>query len=295
MWVTILVVAIPLGWVTNRMRQQRGAIEALERASCSVHSIPLNPLAYLIYHYYPRLRVPRWVGYYLAWGRFPIATDVVAVHSTLNDEDLGSVGQLPDLQELRLNTTNITDAGLSHVRGLAGLKLLDLNGTPITDAGMTCLSDLHQLYYLDLSNTQITDVGLVNLNGMSNLRILLLRNTHITDAGLVNLENLNIKGLELDGSQVTATGISHIKQLPLLEGLTINGAGIKDAELEHLRELKQLRVLKLNGRQFTDATLVHFRPLTQLSAMSFHGTNVNFPAVAELRKALPRCFMTNPD
>jgi hypothetical protein len=61
--------------------------------------------------------------------------------------------------------------------------------------------------------------------------------------------------------------------------------------LEHLKELPNLPELRLMGRGVTDAGLVNLKGLTKLKNVGFIDTKVTEPAVIDLQKALPNCYI----
>ncbi len=54
----------------------------------------------------------------------------------ITDAGLARIAGLTQLQDLRLNVTNITNAGLAQLAGLTELQRLELNGTQVTDEGV---------------------------------------------------------------------------------------------------------------------------------------------------------------
>ncbi len=70
---------------------------------------------------------------------------------------------IPQLEELFLDDTQITDAGLKHLKGLSALRRLQLDGTQVRDAGLEHLKGLARLQHLTLHKTQVTDAGVQKL------------------------------------------------------------------------------------------------------------------------------------
>jgi hypothetical protein len=113
----------------------------------------------------------------------------VSIHDA-RDRDLESLPSLSRLNDLRLNSRQVTDEGLPHLRYLSNLKRLDLWCEQVTDQGLQHIGGLKKLESLDLLRTQVTDAGLARLGGLTNLRLLKLRNTKVTSAGLIRLQEL---------------------------------------------------------------------------------------------------------
>lgn len=57
----------------------------------------------------------------------------------ITDEGLQHLGELEELEELYLGSTNLTDTGLEHLQGLTKLRKLYLSGTKVTGAGVARL------------------------------------------------------------------------------------------------------------------------------------------------------------
>ena len=100
---------------------------------------------------------------------------------------------------------------------------------------------------------------------------LFLTNTQITDAGLKDVAKLQkLEELDLHDTQITDEGIRQLAKLQKLEGLDLSRTKITDAGLKGVTKLKQLGYLDLYNTKVTDA------------------------GVAELKKALPDCFIEGP-
>ncbi len=78
--------------------------------------------------------------------------------------------------------------GLERLKGLTNLEELRLEHTQVTDAGLVHLKGLSNLRGLNLWATQLTDAGLVHLEGLTNLETLFLAFTQVTDAGVKSLQ-----------------------------------------------------------------------------------------------------------
>jgi uncharacterized protein (TIGR03067 family) len=74
-------------------------------------------------------------------------------------EIAGALEQLPALEMLNLDCTQITDQGLTHLKGLTRLRELSLRATRITDAGLKHLEKLSSLKKLELNLTAVSPRG----------------------------------------------------------------------------------------------------------------------------------------
>jgi hypothetical protein len=81
---------------------------------------------------------------------------------------------------------SFADADLEHLKGLPDLDYLRIVSSNVTDAGLVNLKYLHQLKNLELTSEKVTDAGLVHLHPLGALTELTL-DCSITDAGMANL------------------------------------------------------------------------------------------------------------
>ena len=56
--------------------------------------------------------------------------------TAINDQQMGAIQYLPDVEVLNLTGTPVGDEGLGHVHGLTGLKRIYAAHTPITEQGV---------------------------------------------------------------------------------------------------------------------------------------------------------------
>lgn len=123
------------------------------------------------------------------------------------------LADLPTLETVHLDNSNITDAGLMPLSALAKLRSLSLNLTGVTDAGLAHLKDLKSLERLHIYQTRVTDEGLRHIAGLENLKVLDISRTRVTDKGLRHLENLaSLESLDMRSTQVTEAGAEQLKQ-----------------------------------------------------------------------------------
>jgi hypothetical protein len=121
--------------------------------------------------------------------------------------------ELDNLEELRLENTQVTDTGLKELKDLKSLLTLALFGTKVTDAGLKEVNKIKSLRWLGLEGTKVTDAGLKELKELQNLKTLRLDyNTKVTDAGLKELKDLkSLKTLFILGTKVTDAGVKELK------------------------------------------------------------------------------------
>jgi hypothetical protein len=119
-------------------------------------------------------------GFEHSWG-YPI----VELGDSWNggDEELVHVAAMESIDELWLNSSEITDKGVQHVADLKHLAALHCDGTRLTDAGLGRLADVYGLNCIDISGTRLTDAGLEALENCNLLWLFVQDAPQITDAG----------------------------------------------------------------------------------------------------------------
>ena len=83
--------------------------------------------------------------------------------TTVTDEVMDVVSQLPNLTKLKLQNTQITDASLDRIKDLKHLSVLNVYGTAISDDGISQLSGLQSLKQLYVWQTKVTPEGIDKL------------------------------------------------------------------------------------------------------------------------------------
>ncbi|MCE9554664.1 MAG: hypothetical protein K8T91_15010 [Planctomycetes bacterium] len=171
----------------------------------------------------------------------------------------------------------------------AKVEYVTLMDTEITDTNLLHLNRLTALHTLDLTGLQITD-ALEPLTGLTKLHRLYLSHTQVTDSGLMHVKGLSgLQELELCDSQVTDKGLEHLKGLSELQTLKLCTTKVTDYGLRHLKGLTSLQHLDLAGTEITDAGLEYLEELTNLKYLSLNDTAVTDTGKARLEKALPNC------
>ncbi len=87
---------------------------------------------------------------------------------------------------------------------------------------------------------------------------------------------------------VWMVGFSSYKMVTV-SGMSYPGTQVTDSGLVHLKRFPKLKRLYLGNTQVTDAGLVNLKGLARLERLDLSGTRVTDAGVAELQKALPNC------
>jgi Protein kinase domain/Leucine rich repeat/Leucine Rich repeat len=218
-------------------------------------------------------------------GAVDVVVKVDFMGTDVRDDALGLLENYSTLEQLVIDSRNLTDAGLAHLKELTGLQSLYLFKTGIGDAGVAHLKGLSNLQTLDLSATRVTDAGVNQLAGLSNLQTLDLSRTRIGDAGLAHVKGMkNIQSLFLSSTRLTDTGLSHVKNLPRLHTLDLSFTKVSDAGLGQLRELANLQSLFLSTTAVSDGGMGSLRGLSRLHTLDLSYTRVTDAGLGNLKE-----------
>jgi hypothetical protein len=212
MLLLVVVIALPLGWKTNRVRNQQAAIAEIEQLG--------GQFEYDYQRDWSTLRetgsdppAPQWLRRLLSDDFFANVTAVHFQESEVTVRALHYAESLPEMKMLLLGWTTTTDDGLANLDKARSVRILDLDQTPITDVGMVHLACLDRLEDLRLWKVKITDKSLSHLSGCRNLKYLDLRATGVTDEGLCHLYGLSKLGaVELNDTAVTDAGADQLRK-----------------------------------------------------------------------------------
>lgn len=325
LFVFMLVVCLALGWYVERVRRQRLAVAALEKAGAHVFyrgagdpwDDPFGPdfpddlesprsLAEWVEWLTPRrLQVALGIDffrnaddvYFDEGDDFPAvvghlrdlpAIRVLRLNGVL-DEDLCMISSLKQLTYFDPGSSSITDAGIAELAKLHNLEYLDLTLSEFTDAGMACLANLRRLKHLDLSGCDVGDAGVSHLSEMSELEFLDLSYTKVTDKGLAHLAGLKrLREVRLYDTPVGNGAMAVLAELPDLESLNASRTRITDDGLPPLRRLTKLKELNLNGTAITDRGIRVIGDLAALEDIHVDGCPVTVEGAAWLRQKLPK-------
>jgi hypothetical protein len=258
MLVLVLAVGGALGWWIVKVRTQRDAVRAIQRAGGSVdYEEPWSDNDRRERGLWTR----RWIADNIGIDSLANVNRVWFYgKSRFTDAVLAEIGRLRWVQRLGLDETAVSDGALAHLEGLTNLSFLHLHSTKVGDAGLAHLAGLSDLAHLDLRETQVTDAGLAHLKGLIHLKFLFLGGTQVTDAGLAHLTTLTeLRELELRGTRVTGSGLGYLRALPSLQRLDLRGTPIRGSELIRLKDLPGLTIVFLHTDPALDAGVTELR------------------------------------
>jgi Leucine-rich repeat (LRR) protein len=210
----------------------------------------------------------------------------------LNDEMVGQLTGLKNLDTLALTNSAITDAGVEKiVQSFPNLVELDLSSnTNMTGAAMKLIASLGKLERLTLLQNRFNDLNTRRLSKMPELRAIDLRGN--MEAGDMTLEVVgklpNLTALKHRSTAVTDAGLEGLAESKTLESLLMQDFVITNASGPHLAKLSKLSSLEVFRCQGigTDGVLaLAGLPLTRLTLRDL--PDVGDPALAVVAK-LPR-------
>ena len=284
--VLVLAIGGGLGWIVHRVRTQRLAVAAIERAGGRV--------GYYWKWYDPTTNPPTplakpWPKWLVDAVGVDYLADVVGVQLSgydqrvrATDDLMTEVGKLDRLRELDLNgCESVTDAGLAHLRGLSRLRVLKLMDSGIKGPGLANLEGMAELRELELHQVPVTDADLAHLSGLTHLEKLGLSGPGITDVGLAHLGSLNLQWLRLSACPVTTAGLTHLRGMARLEVLTLNETRVDS--LEPIRNLTGLTHLIFWKIPITDEGLAPVANFTRLARLGLIDTPIGDAGLIHLR------------
>jgi internalin A len=211
-------------------------------------------------------------------------------HAT--DKTMRCLAAWPELQSLRVNSSQVTDVSLPLIIQSAEITFLDLKGTAVTLPGMITLKKLKRLR--TLRPPYMSQAALVALRDAKLLpaviqtekdgRCLHLGGDVLNDETLALIgEMTELEKLHLVGSGVTDNGLKQLASLKGLKELHLGEAkGIRGSGLAALGEMPELRILCVYYSTLDDSAAEGLAKLTSLRELEIQATNVTAAIVPKL-------------
>lgn len=299
----VLIVGGGLGWLANRARTQRKAVEAVQAIGGTVRydfevSFDRPPPPGPAPVKKPEPPAPAWlrklVGDELFQevtvvrfpkplaGPLPVALEAFGrleqldyIDESRGGDNLALLGRLTTLRSVGPSGPGVTDATLERLSKLPRLEQVSLSRISATDAGLAQLARLPRLVWFSINKTPgITDVGLGPvLRGRKDLESLTLFDAGVTDATTEAFREMTgLKRLVIQGSTISDVGLANIGRATSLDLLIISSASpaITDAGFASLRDLTNLRTLELPGRGTTESGLDAFEKMKMLGRLTIY-------------------------
>jgi len=155
--------------------------------------------------------------------------------------------------------------------------------------GSELMKPLDRAHGVYLDSRLATDAMLREASWLTGLSGLTLSNTQVTDTGMIHVKRMkNMHVLIVHNARVSDAGLVHLKDLPKLRGLGLSGTNVTDAGMAHLNGLTKLERLSLDNTQVTDAGLVQLKGHSTLKWLGVKDTHVTSAGCDDLKRALPR-------
>ncbi len=146
----------------------------------------------------------------------------------VTDKSIGYLNQLPNLTELGVSRTHMTGSGLAKLSALKNLRVFDLASLVPASAGhvLDALAGSTNIQDLNVRMGAFGDDKIVALTSLVNLRKLDLSGSDVSDQGLKKLSQLkHLTELSLfDCTKVTANSFETLARFPALKTLTIGSS-----------------------------------------------------------------------
>ncbi|MDF7824408.1 thioredoxin family protein [Pontiellaceae bacterium B12227] len=170
--------------------------------------------------------------------------------SGLTDEGMKFIGQMKQLESLRLTGTEITDQGIAELAGCTNLSSLSIQGTAFTGNALQPIAALPRLQTLEISGGTETIKGLALLATAPALENLAL-NIGLSDNHLKQLADFpSLKALRITGGTITDAGLHHFQALEKLTRVYFSDTGVTYAGTQQLK--KQCPHLRVDPDSLTD-------------------------------------------
>ena len=167
---------------------------------------------------------------------------VLRCNNDMNEADLLEVANLPNLEELGAQNSEVTKRALNALLRMPNLKKLDLEATKFDDKWAKRLAASETITHLDIGAGRLTNKGLKEICKMSQLQSLDIWWTNVDERGLDLLANLpNLDYLSIGGydgqTTLTAKGvIPRLEAIKSLKKVWLDGISLTEAENKTLKE-----------------------------------------------------------
>ena len=154
----------------------------------------------------------------------------------MNEADLLEISNLPKIQEIGAQNSEITKRALEALLCLPYLTNLNLEATNFTDKLADIIAKSQKIKHLSIGASKLTAKGLQSISTMSQLESLDIWSINISETDLAPLSKLqNLKYLSVGGYEgqtcLTFNGVMpYIDELPSLRSLWLDGITLSDTE-----------------------------------------------------------------
>lgn len=179
------------------------------------------------------------------------------IEGTVTDEQLSILPQL-NVKRLDLASSSITDEQLTYLLNLPLLQGLDLRGTKISDKGIATIVKMRGLQTLLLERCpNVTSAGYRLLGNLKSLKILSLRDSNVSDEDLKYISKLsNLLLLYVsDSPNISDAAIDEILKLEKLVSIRVGGTKVTTKGIDKFKDHLELIFLGLDNLHLSDDTM----------------------------------------
>jgi hypothetical protein len=231
----IAVVAIPLAWKVNRVRNQRAVI-------AEIRKLP----GFMFYDY------ERNYGVGISTSSGPPGPEWL--------RDLLGIDYFADVVHVNISGPQVTDETLHRLASLPHLQLLGAESDNITDQGVAVLARSKDLFSVGVTSKQLTVASVDHLQGLPKLYWLACSGQQVDDSWVPHIVELKtVQCIQLTDARVSDRGIAELVRMPLLHGIYFSDMPISDATLDQLHGMTKLTRLGLHQTQATKEGVKRFQ------------------------------------
>ncbi|MGH9549478.1 MAG: hypothetical protein ACRD3W_08885, partial [Terriglobales bacterium] len=135
---------------------------------------------------------------------------------SVEDKTVQVLSQLKDLEELRLDNTDITDKSFEYIRTLPKLICLDVTRTDLGAQGMEQIKKLAKLKILAIGFNALSDKDFDGIEKLQNIEYIFIARSGISDETLKHIAKLKLlRRIDIaDNLKITDKGVEYLTACP---------------------------------------------------------------------------------
>jgi len=230
-------------------------------------------------------------------------------NTTANDENLGLVAQLPEVERIFIHKGAFSQFGLARLAALPKLKTLgfyapqvepkvfsalagcqalrslNIGGYPVSDELLGYLGGLRGLLTVEISDSQgLTPKGLNKfLAGLDDLQDFLLFGDSVdNDSMKLFGKMVHMRRFWISSKRVSGKAWEHLSGMTDMRDLHLGGTNIDDAGMRALKGMTKLESLLLENTKITDDSLTIIATMRELHDLGLGGTTITDAGMVQL-------------
>lgn len=224
--------------------------------------------------------------------------------SKLGDDQWRAIGQLSHLKKLTAygRAHGLNDESVGHLAGLQQLESLSTDGAQLSDSGLEKLAGLTNLrsasfFHLSFRKEGFTGKGFAVWKSLPKLEQLTVAGMSMGDDGFAAIADLtSLRGLRTWHTYRTEASNAEIAKLPNLTALKVGQRlphgknaplSLTDASLSTLAQIQKLESLEIGEARFTLEALRQLKSLPKLKRLKIDRTEILAADLEQLRSEMP--------